>query len=266
VVKDEVFMRPIFSGGTAGSNLDHEIAFWIGKNGFMNELSTDLKIEGAELPDDPDQEIVLTTAAPVPAPTAAPLVPAPAPAAPAPTAAPAPVPVAPVPVALAPIAPVPAPAPVAPARYICDLCGTGQALVNLTASVFIPVNNILTCGFIADAATNGLISREVCPQLAQFLVPCGCPALPTPGPVPPSIATKDDLDDQTNALQMKIDELGMQLETKIDELEAELKRKIRRNGLLISAIHAMNSGNNDDDEIVKGKAGKKGKNREAWLN
>lgn len=34
---DEVFMRPIFSGPTDNSNLDHSIQFWIEKHGFENE-------------------------------------------------------------------------------------------------------------------------------------------------------------------------------------------------------------------------------------
>lgn len=34
---DEVFMRPIFSGATDNSNIDHSIRFWIGKAGYENE-------------------------------------------------------------------------------------------------------------------------------------------------------------------------------------------------------------------------------------
>jgi hypothetical protein len=36
-IHDELFMRPIFSGATDQSNLDHDIQFWIDKFGFENE-------------------------------------------------------------------------------------------------------------------------------------------------------------------------------------------------------------------------------------
>jgi hypothetical protein len=38
-INDEVFMRPIFTGATFGSNLDHSIQFWIDKHGFENEMT-----------------------------------------------------------------------------------------------------------------------------------------------------------------------------------------------------------------------------------
>ncbi|ETL41007.1 hypothetical protein L916_07930 [Phytophthora nicotianae] len=37
VTTDTVYMRPIFSGATDNSNLDHEIQFWIDKFGLESE-------------------------------------------------------------------------------------------------------------------------------------------------------------------------------------------------------------------------------------
>ena len=39
---DELYMRPIFSGSTDNSNLDHKILFWINKVGTTNKLSVNI--------------------------------------------------------------------------------------------------------------------------------------------------------------------------------------------------------------------------------
>lgn len=115
VIYDEIYMRPIFSGATDGSNNDHSVQFWLDKWGAGNEALIDVKPPV-------DRESWGDVNAPLESPVVAPSPVAPSPVAPSPTApspvaAPIAVPTSPVaaPIA-APTSPVAAPAasPVSP--------------------------------------------------------------------------------------------------------------------------------------------------------
>jgi hypothetical protein len=43
VIYDEIFMRPIMSGATDGSNNDHAVQFWLNKWGPENQVLIDVK-------------------------------------------------------------------------------------------------------------------------------------------------------------------------------------------------------------------------------
>jgi hypothetical protein len=109
VIYDEIYMRPIFSGATDGSNNDHSVQFWLDKWGAGNEALIDVKP-----PDDRESwgDVNAPLESPVVAPSpVAPSPVAPSPTAPSPVAAPIAVPTSPVaaPIA-APTSPVAAPA------------------------------------------------------------------------------------------------------------------------------------------------------------
>jgi hypothetical protein len=48
IYSDELYMRPIFSGATDSSNINHNIQFWINKWGTENSLTSTIPIQGAK--------------------------------------------------------------------------------------------------------------------------------------------------------------------------------------------------------------------------
>jgi hypothetical protein len=195
IVTDAVFMRPIFTGATDDSNVDHTIQFWIDKFGFE-----DLNTITIPPPDDAggswgDVNLPLPEGGPVVSVT--------------PTTA---------------VAVTEAPAE----AFFCDACGNGQPLINLNTRVFIPGQGFLTCGAVAQAVQSSEITVDVCPLLAQYITPCGCPAPFNPDVITPLLVPVDvaeviatqivvfeaHIDAQTVALEMQ---LGF-LEEKLDDL------------------------------------------------
>ncbi|RLN67879.1 hypothetical protein BBJ28_00027118, partial [Nothophytophthora sp. Chile5] len=58
---DTLYMRPIFSGATDNSNIDHEIQFWIDKFGLETEEvtgTTDQQQRARELEGDDDSQVI----------------------------------------------------------------------------------------------------------------------------------------------------------------------------------------------------------------
>jgi hypothetical protein len=144
-IHDEVFMRPIFSGATDQSNLDHDIQFWIDKFGFENEVKIVLSPpEGQASWGDVNAPLItspeggartLMTSDQLP--------------------------------------------------FMCNVCGDKQAITIPDATVFIPDHGSYTCSEIEAAGENGEISENDCPLVRSFLEPCGCSVPPTPSIAPP---------------------------------------------------------------------------------
>lgn len=210
-ITDEVFLRPIFSGATDNSNIDHTIQYWIDKFGFENEKMVEIPPPPdsggswgdvhATLPDTltvAQTEALMTFVANT---------------------------------TLSSVVPRKS-APTEP--FVCDVCGNNQSLVrNLNTRVFIPNMGFLTCGDIAQAAQNLEITADDCPLLAQHLTPCGCPALINPN-VDEIVAI------QTASIEAKIDALTLgqelilnMLDDKVDELAS----------LILRAMHNKTSRN-----------------------
>jgi hypothetical protein len=178
IMNDEVFMRPIFSGATANSDLTHDVQFWVDKFGWENrqrlilsppegrpswgnvELSFDeWEKQFANLPPGPEgraswgnvelsfdewEEQSSTEATTVVIPTA-------------PTAN----------LKMAPTFPVP---------FECNVCTHSLTgfVTYPDVIVSIPDNGEFTCAEVETAGKNGLISEANCPLVIQYLRPCGC--------------------------------------------------------------------------------------------
>ncbi|KAL7576831.1 hypothetical protein ACA910_013844 [Epithemia clementina (nom. ined.)] len=207
-ITDEVYLRPIFSGATDNSNIDHNIQFWIDKFGFENE-----------------QRFVMPPPDDLNGSWGDPFAPLPTGGVTTPTAAPQPgttTTLAPQPGGVQPVTPTTAPMETV---LICDPCGNGQPVVNLLTRIFLPTIGFLTCGTVADAARNGNIDAGTCPLLAQYLTACGCPAPINPdeaSPLPVPVDVREVINSQTNALGDKIDsqtdELDMMVASMRDAL------------------------------------------------
>lgn len=199
IITDEVFMRPIFSGATDNSNLDHTIQFWIDKFGFENEKTTAIPppadMDGSW--GDVNAALVATsgaskgskdTNAPMPVPTVAPTM--------APTE-----------------------------TFVCDLCGNGQSLINLNTRVFIPGPGFLTCGAVAEASRNAEISVDEFPLLAQYLTACGCPPPFNPDEIIPSpvpVDANELMSDQLSEIEARIEAQTAALEMHLGDLDEKL--------------------------------------------
>jgi hypothetical protein len=68
---------------------------------------------------------------------------------------------------------------------VCNVCGDDFQVSVPAATVFIPGKGNFSCGFLDVAGKAGNITKEDCPFLPQFMVPCGCPG---PAPPPPDLA------------------------------------------------------------------------------
>jgi hypothetical protein len=170
-INDEVFMRPIFSGATVGSNIDHDVQFWINKFGFENEVKTILKpplgrASWGNTAGTIDEFI--GTSAPTVTPTTSPTT-----ATAAPTSQLTMAPTTGVPSTLNPTAQITL-APTVP--FTCNVCMFSRtgSIENPEAIVTIPNNGSFTCAEIETAGKDGRISETNCLLVIQFLRPCGC--------------------------------------------------------------------------------------------
>jgi hypothetical protein len=146
-IHDEVFMRPIFSGATDQSNLDHDIQFWIDKFGFEGETKVVLSPpEGQDSWGDVNAPLITSTGSSRAR-------------------------------TLMTSDQVP---------FMCNLCGDNQAITIPDATVFIPDHGNYTCSELEAAGENGQISENDCPLVRGFLEPCGCSVPPTPSIAPPT--------------------------------------------------------------------------------
>ncbi|KAL7445838.1 hypothetical protein ACHAXH_009647 [Discostella pseudostelligera] len=167
-ISDELFMRPIFSGATDGSNIDHSVQFWIDKFGFENTIKTILKpplgrASWGNTAGTIDEFIG----------TAAPTTSSPTTATAAPTSQITMAPTTGVPSTLNPTAQITL-APTVP--FKCDVCRFSRtgSIENPEAIVSIPNNGSFTCAEIDTAGKDGRITETNCLLVIQFLRPCGC--------------------------------------------------------------------------------------------
>lgn len=176
MIYDEIYMRPIFSGATDGSNNDHSVQWWLDKWGAGNEAIIDIQApDGRESWGDvnaPLQSLLVNAASQV----------------------------APSPVVVAAAHPTPAAhhvSPVAARSFTpaighpfagtrsfdtpssspsCDLCGNGQRIaLRDDITVDIPDYGTVSCAVIDAANRAGKIGDDDCPLLGEYLAPCGCP-------------------------------------------------------------------------------------------
>ena len=189
-VQDEVYMRPIFSSDFVDQNRDHTVQFWVDKFGWENAQTINIPPpEGltswGNVHAPLSETLALTMTAPPVAATPAPTsgsVSTPAPtSSPVSTPAPTSGPVStPAPTSSVVSTPAPTSGSVAalkpePIVYpVCVVCPRGRIDPDITVSI--PGNGNFTCGEIENAGFRGQIPPESCPSVAQFLVPCGCPA------------------------------------------------------------------------------------------
>lgn len=155
LIVDNVYMRPIFSGATAGSNLNHDIQFWIDKFGFQDEFWL---MEGKSNPSqspnhNPSQSpggvVVLEAPNRVPSST--------------PSQQPS-------------GSSSPSGSPSTTVKFKCNVCevsATGS-VTSPNTTVFIPKYGRFTCAEIEAAGNDGLIDEVECPLVVQYLRPCGC--------------------------------------------------------------------------------------------
>jgi hypothetical protein len=164
IVTEEAFLRPIFSGDTVDSNLDHTISFWINKFGLENNQETVLSLPDgfnswdevdaaakgqnpkdvckfdedqatSSLNDEKEVTMAMTTEATDRS------------------------------AVVADEDPI----------YVCDMCGDGGKITNKAAIIKIPGYPKMSCGDLAEQAKCGGISSTICPYVIHFIEPCGCP-------------------------------------------------------------------------------------------